>query len=94
VLCINPRARLEHKKTPVARSGDHWLRAEARANTYLYRRLWRGRLSGRCCYFWLIFGYSTLATLAGIKGRSAVPWRALLAGIRDSRGTKPANVRC
>ena len=88
-LQVNPRARLEHKKTPVARSGDHWLRAEARANTYLYRRLWRNRLRHRLCYFWLMSGYAMVAALASVKKLSAEPWRALLAGMRDSRNTKP-----
>jgi GT2 family glycosyltransferase len=84
-LYINPRARLEHKKTDTARSSDHWVRAEVRGNTYLFRRCWNMGVINRCCYWWLMFGYSLMAAGTGLKLRSLAPWRAVRAGMADRK---------
>ena len=84
-LYINPRARLEHKKTDTARPADHWVRAEVRGKTYLFRRCWSTELVNRCCYWWLMFGYSLVAVGAALKLRSLMPWRAFRAGMADMR---------
>jgi GT2 family glycosyltransferase len=84
-LYINPRARLEHKKTDTARPADHWVRAEVRGKTYLFRRCWNRGVVNRCCYWWLMFGYALMAAAAGLKSRSLLPWRAFRAGMADMK---------
>jgi GT2 family glycosyltransferase len=84
VLLIAPRVRLEHHHDPVGRLQDHWLRRHAHSNLFLYRRHWKGSLSGKLSYAWLWVGYSAIATMASLRRRSLGPWRALRMGAREA----------
>lgn len=88
-LVVNPRARLEHKKTPAARAQEHWMRPEVRGITYLFRRLWNTNPAYRLCYAWLITGYTAMAMAACLRRRSLGPWRDFSAGIRDCYNSEP-----
>jgi GT2 family glycosyltransferase len=84
-LVINPRARLVHKLTPIARSQHHWIRREAKATTYLHWKCWREGLLNRLCYWWFLFDYALVATFIGSRRCSLESWKALLSGIREGK---------
>ncbi len=90
-LLIAPAARLRHYQSPSGRLADHWVRRSSRAMVFLYRKNWRHGIRNRLAYAWLLFGYSLVASWAGIRRRSLGPWRALLTGIREGKAvTKSA----
>lgn len=96
ILLMAPAARLAHLRSPVGREPIHWLRRQARAESYLYYRDWRapgGRgWWPRLCFLWLLTGYSLAAAVAGVRHRSWGPWQAWRAGLADARAiaTGPA----
>ncbi len=83
-LLIAPRARLEHRHSPIGRLGDHWLRRHARGNLFLYRKNWNRGLLNKLSYKWLWLGYSAVATAASCRRLSLDPWRALRLGAREA----------
>ncbi len=85
ILMIAPRARLVHKLSPRGRDQAHWLRRDARAKHYLYQRIWRHGVARRLAFLWLSAGYAIAASLGSLRRGSLDPWRAFLAGIRDTR---------
>lgn len=97
-LLMTARARLVHVRTDTGRAQDHWLRNDALASYYLYRRLWSTAVRNGICFAWLNVGYAVLATLASLRRFSLDPWRALHAGVRDARavlhpGSEPSGLR-
>ncbi len=79
-LLMTPQARLVHVRTETGRLQEHWLRDDALASYYLYRRIWNTGLAGRLCFAWLNVGYVLLALGASLRRLSLEPWRALLRG--------------
>ena len=84
-LVITPRARLVHKRNPVGRAQDHWLRAEVQASYYLYRRNWRAGFKNRLCFLWLNLGFASMILLLCSKRRSLEPLRAFDIGRSAAR---------
>jgi GT2 family glycosyltransferase len=82
-LLIAPKARFAHKRSPTNRAADHWLRRDAQAMYYLYRRHWEHEVKHRLCFAWLNLGYALLATLASVRRGTLGPWKALLQARRD-----------
>ena len=72
-LLIAPGARLEHHQSPAGRLRDHWLRRSARGNIFLYRKNWDEGIFNRCCYLWLMAGYSAVALVASLRRFSLDP---------------------
>lgn len=85
ILMMAPRARLVHNQSPSGREQAHWLRRDSRSQHYLYQRNWRRGVKNRACFLWLNIGYALAAALSSAHRRSAEPWRALRAGIRDAK---------
>ncbi len=85
-LLITPRARLVHKRNPVGRAQDHWLRAEVQASYYLYGRNWNVGFKNRLCFFWLNLGFASMIVLLCSKRRSLQPWRAFTVGRSTAYG--------
>lgn len=85
-LVIAAKARFVHKRTPTNRSMDHWIKRDAQAMYYLYRRHWDRGLKNRLCFAWLNLGYAVLATLGSLRRRTLEPWRMLLEGRQQARG--------
>lgn len=83
LLVIAPRARLVHKKSPIGRLQDHWLRGFARANHYLYHRNWEREFRNRLAFVWLNIGLGLVASLASVRRASLAPWRALRKGAHE-----------
>jgi GT2 family glycosyltransferase len=90
-LVIAPRARLIHKRTPAARSQEHWLGREARSAGSLYRKNWDHGVRNRVCFVWLNFGYVLLATAASLLRLSFMPWRSLVQGIQQATRTRSSH---
>ena len=82
VLAIAPRARLVHKRSVVGRSREHWLRREAQAAHYLYKKNWNRNIRNWLCFVWLNVGYALLASVGSLRRVSLDPWRALIRGVR------------
>jgi GT2 family glycosyltransferase len=83
LLVIAPRARLVHKKSPIGRAQEHWLRRFARANYYLYHRNWERGFRNGLAFVWLNMGLGLVAALASIRRVSSSPWLAFVEGARD-----------
>jgi GT2 family glycosyltransferase len=95
IILMAPRARLIHKRSPHGRAADHWLRAQAQASYYLYRRNWRRGLPNRLRFFWLNVGYMSALALCCIKQRSREPLIAFGKGVHQARAVlnAPAGTR-
>lgn len=85
VLLLAPKARLVHKQSPTARSGEHWLSRHARTSWYLYRRNWNHGFGNRMYFLWLIVGYGIVSTAVSFRHFSLLPWRELLNSRRKAR---------
>jgi GT2 family glycosyltransferase len=85
VLLIEPKARLVHSQSPVARVNEHWLSKHASTMWYLYRRNWDYGIRNRFCFLWLNVGYAMAATLISVCRRSLASWRGLAKAIRASQ---------
>jgi len=86
VLLLAPSARLEHRRSDVGRAQDHWLRAHAQANYYLYYRHWKRSVQSRACFVWLNIGYALAVLFSCAKRRSSAPYASFAAGVRLARG--------
>lgn len=84
-LEIDPRARLVHKVSTMARKDEHWIASVVRGNTYLYYRNWRHGLRNRMAFAWLMTGYALLAITASAKRSSLGPWRAFTGAAGDGK---------
>lgn len=84
-LFIAPKAQLVHRRSPVGRSGEHWLHAHSRASWYLYQRHWKHGFRNRFYFIWLNIGYTLVAMLASMRRLSLVPCASLLEAIREAR---------
>lgn len=85
VLLIAPKARLLHKQTPIARTGEHWLQRHCRTHWYLYRRNWNSGVRNRLPFVWLNVGYLVAALAVSVRHRSFSPWAQLFGAVRQSR---------
>jgi GT2 family glycosyltransferase len=81
-LEIDPRARLVHKASTVARADEHWIASVVRGNSYLYYRNWRHAFVNRIAFAWLMSGYALMALTASTKRGSLKPWKAFTAAVR------------
>jgi GT2 family glycosyltransferase len=81
-LLITPRARLVHKRNPVGRAQDHWLRADVQASYYLYRRNWNHGIRNRLCFAWLHSGFVLMIGWICVRRKSLDGWRAFTTGRR------------
>jgi glucosyl-dolichyl phosphate glucuronosyltransferase len=88
-LFIAPGARLEHHHSPGGRLRDHWLRRSVRGNIFLYRKNWNEGIFNRCCYLWLMVGYSAVALVASLRRLSLDPCRALKTGLDEAHYAVP-----
>ncbi len=89
-LLIDPEARFFHKRTPVNRPKDHWIKRDVQAMHYLYSRHWNRGLKNRLCFAWLNVGYALLATLGSVRRRRLDPWRLFLEARREAREYRKA----
>jgi GT2 family glycosyltransferase len=85
LMVMAPRARLIHKRSPRGRAMDHWLRGQAQASYYLYRRNWRYRFSNRLRFLWLNAGYALAIALCCLKRGSCEPLAAFREGAMRGR---------
>lgn len=90
-LRIAPKARLIHNSSPVGRLKDHFLRRQARAQYFLYRKNWNHGIVNRLAFGWLNLGYGLIASAGTLRRGSLEPWRALFAGISDAAEIFSAN---
>lgn len=98
VLLVAPGVRLAHYRSPAGREPIHWLRRQARSETYLYLRNWRRPgwrgWAHRLCFGWLQAGFALAASLAAVRRCSASPWRAWRQGVADARRIIPRHAAC
>jgi GT2 family glycosyltransferase len=87
VLLIAPRARLEHKCSPIGRLRDHWLRRSVRASLFLYEKNWNHGIFNRLCRWWLLAGYFFVVAFACVRRLSLGPWEALRTGMKEAKQT-------
>ena len=80
-LVIAPKARLVHQQSTAGRSRQHWLLRHARANCFIYFKVWRFRRMSWFYFAWLTAGYSIAASLASLRTGTVNPWRDLIEGI-------------
>jgi GT2 family glycosyltransferase len=85
IIVLAPRARLIHKRSPQGRATDHWLRGQAQASCYLYRRNWRHGLPNRLRFLWMNVGYALAVALCCLKQESSQPLAAFREGVRRAR---------
>jgi GT2 family glycosyltransferase len=81
-LEIDPRARLVHKVSAVARKDEHWIASVVRGNSYVYYRNWRCGLRNRIAFGWLLSGFAILAIISCVKRASVAPWKEFNGAIR------------
>jgi GT2 family glycosyltransferase len=81
-LEMDPRARLLHKASVVARADEHWIASVVRGNSYLYYRNWRHPIINRIAFAWLMIGYALMALTASAKRASLKPWKAFTVALR------------
>jgi GT2 family glycosyltransferase len=89
-LEINPRARLIHKASVVARNDEHWIASVVRGNSYLYYRNWRRGCSNRIAFAWLMSGFVILALTASVKRASLKPWKAFITALQYGKAVGTA----
>lgn len=83
-LAINPKARLQHLRSPGARPTTSWATQEMRALRFLYKKHWATGIGNRLCYGWLqvgFFGGALAVTVARWNRTPLIAWRE---GLRDS----------
>jgi GT2 family glycosyltransferase len=81
-LEVDPRARLVHHGSTVARNDEHWIASVVRGNSYVYHRNWQHGLMNRIAFGWLMSGFAMVATIASAKCGSLAPWKAFTAAMR------------
>ncbi len=84
-LWLTPQARLRHAKTATARPREPWLWQQARADSFLYYRHWRGRLSRTIAFYWLNAGWAVWALAAAGTHHSWASLRHWRAGVEQAR---------
>ncbi len=83
-LAINPRARLQHLRSPGTRPASSWATQEMRALRFLYKKHWATGIGNRLCYVWLQVGFFIGALAATIERSSRKPLIAWREGLRDA----------
>lgn len=84
-ILLTPRARLTHLRTQAGPGRQNWFVSAVACQYYLYSRLWRTSVANGLCFAWLNCGFIFVAAASSMRQRSLGPFRALLAGIRQSR---------
>jgi GT2 family glycosyltransferase len=83
-LAINPRARLQHLRSPGTRPASSWATQEMRALRFLYRKHWATGIGNRLCYVWLQVGFFLGALAVTVARSSRTPLIAWREGLRDA----------